>query len=54
MRFANYEEPKEKKQFEDVLIKNKECATCENMCTCKGKPRSVTQCINYKERKKEN
>lgn len=42
------ERPKNDKGEE--LVKGKECATCKNMYGCKGKPRSVENCLNYAER----
>lgn len=52
MRELNYgtkrERPKDDKGRE--LIKNQECVSCENLFTCKGKPREVRACLNYKER----
>lgn len=49
----NHSEPKERparKQEEEKLIKNMECATCKNHFECKGKPRTVEKCVNYIER----
>ena len=38
---------------EDVkLIRDRECATCERLFDCNGKP-SKNPCVNYKERKKD-
>ena len=37
------------------LIKDKNCIGCENLCKgCKGKPRDVVNCLNYKEIKKDD
>lgn len=54
MKQFNYDEPKKPKERNEqgeVLIKNQECVSCKNLFTCKGKPRSVTACLNYAERK---
>ena len=45
------ERPKRYDESGKELIKNKECATCKEMFTCKGKPRGVERCLNYNERK---
>lgn len=31
--------------------KDRECARCEYVFDCKGKPQEVKQCIRFKERK---
>lgn len=54
-KFINYNEPKERKirrnEDGEELIKNQECVSCKNLFTCKGKPRGITACLNYAERK---
>lgn len=54
-RMVNYDEPKKRRikrnEKGEELIKNQECVSCENLFTCKGKPRGVTACLNYMERK---
>lgn len=54
-KFINYNEPKERKikrnENGEELIKNQECVSCKNLFTCKGKPRGITACLNYAERK---
>lgn len=43
----------EEKPKGEELIKDKKCIGCDNLCKgCKGKPRGVVNCINYKEIKK--
>lgn len=34
--------------------KDKECLHCEHFFDCKGKPKEVKQCINFKEREDKN
>lgn len=52
MGFNDHEEKKPRTTEEpEKLIKNLECVTCQKMYVCKGKPRSVTRCVNYEERK---
>ena len=36
------------------LKKDKECLHCEKFFDCKGKPKDVELCLNFKERKKDN
>ena len=54
-KFVNYNEPKERKikrnENGEELIKNQECVSCKNLFNCKGKPRGITACLNYAERK---
>lgn len=53
-RMFNYGEqkkPKERNENGEELIKNQECVSCKNLFTCKGKPRGITACLNYAERK---
>lgn len=54
-RMFDYNEPKERKirrnEDGEELIKNQECVSCKNLFTCKGKPRGITACLNYAERK---
>lgn len=34
------------------LVKDKECLQCEKFFDCKGKPKEVTECLQFEERKK--
>lgn len=38
----------------EKMLKDKECIMCEKFFDCKGKPKEVKQCLNFKERKKKN
>lgn len=56
MYLGNHDIPRERKvrpknEKGEELIKNQECATCQKMYECKGKPRSTKQCLNYISRK---
>lgn len=31
-------------------MKDRECATCRYVFSCKGKPENVRQCLNYERR----
>ena len=37
---------------EKPLKKDRECAECEHLFDCKGKPEHVKRCLNFKEVKK--
>lgn len=52
MILEGYENYKEKKPRKPKIVKDQECATCEDWLTCPGKPKGV-KCVNYKERKPE-
>ena len=34
----------------EELIKDKECAACERIFSCEGKPKKVVSCLHYEER----
>ena len=36
------------------LKKDKECLHCEKFFDCKGKPKDVELCLNFKERKRKD
>lgn len=38
----------------EELKKDKECLHCEKFFDCKGKPKEIKECLNFKERKKVN
>lgn len=41
------------KDTEIKLKKDRECAECEHLFDCKGKPANVKRCLNFKEVKNE-
>lgn len=40
------------KKEEKPLKKDKECVYCEKLFDCKGRPRHIDKCLNFRERKK--
>lgn len=48
--FKSCFEKAEKKDY-NVLVKDKQCATCTEWLVCRGKPRGTANCLNYQERK---
>jgi hypothetical protein len=42
---------KESRLEMEKLLKDKECLHCEKFFDCKGKPKDVKECLNFKERK---